>query len=152
MTLIPEKLWPLHHEVGHSMVAEELGYGGHIELNTNNPHLWSFHQKYKSNHEKGLEDQLIIDFAGLGAEKLLEIPKNDMHAEDIKIAFEHLKELYSLQGKNFEYENYLEFPKADHCCYLAQSYSVLNRLGGAETISKQVGGILKSSLKFLSNH
>ena len=134
---ISEEMWPLYHEAGHWMIANALGYGGYLTGDLEKGQNFSFVQTSpKVISLQGLKNQILISFGGLSAEKLLEIPLNFGHIGDLTIACDFLKTLNNLEGKTFNYENYLDFPDKEYDYYLSQGEIVLNKVGGKETILK----------------
>lgn len=132
--LNPE-ITPFYHEVGHWMIATGLGYEGYITGNPeSNNNFGYILTTPPDNSKQDLKNRLLVAFGGLGAEKLLDIPLNAGHIGDITMACEHLKKLYSLENKIFNFRNHMDFPDKEYEYYLTQSKIVLNQLGGKEAI------------------
>ena len=128
-------LTPIYHEIGHWMIANALGYKGHIVGDIKNNKDFRFIQTSQREESKqGLKNQILIAFGGLGAEKILNIPENIGAIGDLTIACHDLKKFYSLENKIFNFENYLDFPDNEYNYYLTQSQLVLNKIGGKEKI------------------
>ncbi len=132
---INPEMYPIYHEIGHWMIATGLGYEGYLTGDIKNQNNFAFRQTTPADYShQGLKNQLLIAFGGLGAEKILGIPLNAGHIGDMAIACRHLKDLYSLENKIFDFKNYMDFPDKEYEYYLTQSRIVLNQLGGKEAI------------------
>lgn len=119
------------------MIANALGYKGYLTGDIKNNKDFRFVQTSSREESKqGLKNQILIAFGGLGAEKILNIPKNFGAIGDLTIACNDLKKIYSLENKVFEFKNYLDFPDNEYNYYLTQSQLVLNQIGGKEKILK----------------
>ena len=132
---LEEDMWPFYHEAGHWIIARALGYEGYLTGNLKENNNFNFIQTSpKVLTPQGLKNQILIAFGGLSSEKLLDIPINAGAIGDLTIACEDLKQLHSLEGKTFEYNNYLDFPDKDYDYYLSQGQIVLEKLGGKKAI------------------
>lgn len=147
--LINENMWSIYHEAGHWIIAKALGYEGYLTGDLERNKDFRFIQtspRVFSN--QGLKNQILIAFGGLSAEKLLNIPLNAGYIGDLTIACEDLKQLHSLEGKTFEYDNYLDFPDKAYDYYLDQGQIVLEKMGGKNTIL-EIGNYFHNELKKL---
>lgn len=149
MNNITPEMYPIYHEVGHWMIASGLGYEGYLTGDINNQSNFAFVQTTPANNSyQGLKNQLLIAFGGLGAEKLLGIPLNAGHIGDMIIACTHLRDLYSLENKVFEFRNHMDFPDKEYEYYLTQSKLVLNQLGGKDAILSHGQAVYEQLQKF----
>lgn len=144
---IEKDMWPLYHEAGHWMIAKALGYEGYLTGSLERNNNFRFIQtspRIASN--QGLKNQILIAFGGLSAEKLVGIHLNIGYIGDLTIAREDLKQLHSLEGKTFEYNNYLDFPDREYDYYISQGQIVLEKLGGKKAILN-IGNYFHEELK-----
>ncbi len=147
MNSIEEDMWPLYHEAGHWMIAKALGYEGCLTGDLEKSNNFRFIQTSpRIPSHQGLKNQILIAFGGLSAEQLLDIPLNAGYIGDLTIACEDLKQLHSLEGKTFEYNNYLDFPEKEYNYYLSQGKIVLEKLGGKKAIL-DIGNYFHEELK-----
>jgi len=134
---INPEMYPMYHEIGHWMIATGLGYEGYITCNPDRRSGFTYVlTTAPQNNTQDKKNRILIAFGGLGAEKIIGIPLNAGHIGDLALACNHLKELYSLEGKIFQGKSYMDFPENEYDYYLNQSKIFLNRLGGKDIIIK----------------
>ncbi len=127
-----KSMYPIYHEIGHYIVANEIGYEGFLTGSLKNNNNFKFVQTTSvAENIIGLKNQILICFGGLGAEKILSIPINPGHIGDMKIAFDFLRKLYNLENRIFNFKEFYDFPKEEFDNYLNNSIEILNEYGGS---------------------
>ncbi len=128
-------LAPIYHEVGHWMVANNLGYLAIIkgDLQTMSNFSTEIFAPI-SNTILGYNNRLVIAFGGRAAEELLKLPLSAGYIGDVLLACDHLEKLYDLEGRIFNYKNYMDFPEREHEIYINNAKDILNQMGGKTQI------------------
>ncbi len=136
-----------HHEGGHFLIANALGYDGIISVNPDLKSGFMFQQTSPViESAQGFKNQILIAFGGLGVEDLLGLEHGFGYIGDVQIACKYYQKLEELNGRDFNFRNYMDFPEDQFNYYLDQSKIVLNKIGGIPLIKSIGENIFKDML------
>ena len=129
----------LRHEMGHHVVCHELGYPSVIDIDPDTE-IYALRHTITDNTEKELKDHLTMTFGGMLAEQICGI-KETGGLGDMFQARELLKELYTRQGKKFEWDT-VKVPIKEYAPFIKRALSILKEKGGRENLEGLVDQML----------